>query len=83
MRFKEKHEGVYYFDGGYDNTVLVLDTVGLDVFRFRGVLIRPNLMIKTVDACVSLSDIQTAINLMNILKGEGLVHVKKPNKFSW
>lgn len=83
MKFKEKQNGVYYFDGGYDKTVLVLECMGLDVFRFRGVLIRPNLMVKTTDGYVSLSDIQTAINLMEILKSEGHVHVKKLNKFSW
>lgn len=74
MKFKERRGNVFVFDGGYDLEELELERSveawGVnEFFMFEDVIIHPNLEIVTSGS--SYRDIQTAVNLMNILKDEG------------
>ena len=76
MKFKERRGNVFVFDGGYDSDELELERSveagGVnEFFMFEDVVIWPNLEIGTVGS--PYKDIQTAVNLMTILKDEGLV----------
>ena len=76
MKFKERRGNVFVFNGGYDSGELELERSveagGLnEFFMFEDVVIYPNLEIVTRGA--SYKDIQTDVNLMTILKDEGLV----------
>lgn len=77
MKFKHQIGNRFIFDGGYDSEEL----------EIRGSIITDDLYVYEVDSdvilidssfnieceCMPYKDIQTAVNLMNILKDEGLV----------
>ncbi len=76
MKFKERRGNVFVFDGGYDRDELELvKAKGLnDTYSFKDVYIKPDIKITTSQGIlVPLRDIQTAVNLINILKDEGVV----------
>lgn len=75
MKFKERIGNVFVFDGGYDSEELDLvqdDEFGFFAFKF--VVITPDFSVSTyMGRMAPYKDIQTAVNLMTILKDEGLV----------
>ena len=72
MKLKERRGNVFVFDGGYDLEELEL-VYFRDAYIFRGVVIRDDMKLACNVSWVELKDIQTAVNLMTILKNEGLV----------
>lgn len=80
MKYKERRGNVFVFDGGYGSGELELiesDSTCFMLYIARGrdrVYIDENLNIKhdPIDY-LYYEDIQTAVNLMTILKDEGLV----------
>tara|TARA_R110002074_G_scaffold121968_1_gene256491 strand:+ start:15408 stop:15626 length:219 start_codon:yes stop_codon:yes gene_type:complete len=72
MKYKERRGNVFVFDGGYDSEELEL-TKKFGGYVFLNVRINPDLDIDTLHGPASYKDIQTAVNLMTILKDEGLV----------
>jgi len=80
MKFKEQRGNVFVFDGGYAGGELKLlkcqekdEELGL-VFKYRHILISFSGHINTESIGFARhSDIQTAVNLMQILIEEGLV----------
>lgn len=75
MKFKEKRGDVFVFDGGYAGGELELERQGGKMslfFRFKDVYIKQNLEINT-EFTSTYQDIQTAVNLVQILIKEGLV----------
>ena len=75
MKFKERRGNVFVFDGGYymDELELVKQGGKMSLFfRFKDIYIKPNFEINT-EFTSAYKDIQTAVNLMTILKDEGLV----------
>lgn len=77
MKYKERRGNVFVFDGGSDSGELELVEHKYDDWLYfpKGDLyIREDLAIKhdSDDYCY-YKDIQTAVNLMTILKDEGLV----------
>lgn len=73
MKFKEKRGNTFVFDGGYDLGELELLKLINGFFVFKGVYYNGDLEICTFDSVVPYKDIQTAVNLMQILINEGLV----------
>lgn len=76
MKFKEKNSNVFVFDGGYADDELVLFEGKDDWFTLvgTGLDIREDLSIRhESDGYAYYRDIQTAVNLMQILIKEGLV----------
>lgn len=74
MKFKERRGDVFVFDGGYDLEELELVEQGAKMplfFRFKDIYIKPSFEINT-EYTSKYKDIQTAVNLMTILKDEGL-----------
>jgi len=75
MKFKEQRGNVFVFDGGYAGGELEVEKQGGKMslfFRFKDVYIKKNLEINT-EFTSAYQDIQTAVNLMQILINEGLV----------
>ena len=77
MKFKERRGNVFVFDGGYDSEELELRmsiiTTGLYVYEVHGDVILIDRDLNIECAQMRYKDIQTAVNLMTILKDEGLV----------
>lgn len=77
MKFKEKRGNVYVFDGGYDSKELELKQLGCTgaFFWYGDVAVNKSLEITIEDERINApyKDIQTAVNLMQILINEGLV----------
>ena len=79
MKFKEKRGNTFVFDGGYAGEELELEYLGYsstmgEMRKYKHVIVTPSLHIsKDVDSFIEFSDIQTAVNLMQILIKEGLV----------
>jgi hypothetical protein len=77
MKFKEQRSNVFVFDGG--NAVGELELKqglygGMICFIYKEVMMFGDLHIKTMmGELVPYKDIQTAVNLMQILIEEGLV----------
>lgn len=78
MKFKEKIGNIFVFDGGYAGGELELMQDGYGYLIFKNVIITE----KQGEFCIaqngiygfmSYQDIQTAVNLMQILINEGLV----------
>jgi len=75
MKFKERRGNVFVFDGGYDSEEMELVKQGGKMslfFKFKDIYIKPSLEINT-EYTSKYKDIQTAVNLMTILKDDGLV----------
>ena len=71
MKFKEQRGDVFVFDGGYAGGELEL--VGSHgCYKFKNIHININMNIWCFDI-MKHQDIQTAVNLMQILIDEGLV----------
>jgi hypothetical protein len=71
MKFKEKRGNVFVFDGGYTGEELEL--VGSHgVYRYNTIHLNEKMHIWCF-GIMSYQDIQTAVNLMQILINEGLV----------
>lgn len=77
MKFKEQRGSVFVFDGGYAGGELeLLEHRYSDFYELLGtdVSVREDLSIWHEDhSCAPYKDIQTAVNLMQILINEGLV----------
>lgn len=73
MKYKERRGNVFVFDGGYEKPVELKLTKKFGGYVFHNFWISPNLNIDTLHGSSSYKDIQTAVNLMTILKDEGLV----------
>lgn len=77
MKFKERRGNVFVFDGGYDLDELELAECTNNTGWFNYVRNNSDVWINLdlVLDCehASYKDIQTAVNLMTILKDEGLV----------
>lgn len=73
MKFKHQIGSRFIFDGGYDLDELVMVFDGW-YYLYKNCQILPDLKISSVDGTLmDLRDIQTAVNLINILKDEGVV----------
>ena len=77
MKFKERRGNVFVFNGGYDSEELELtDFYGTNLYLFKGVLEIDtwlNIYAHKESRGFTLDQAQTAVNLMTILKDEGLV----------
>jgi len=76
MKFKEKRGNTFVFDGGYAGGEIEVLSTNLDYIKgitYRGVVVWNDMDIDTLGGIVPFSDIQTAVNLMQILIKEGLV----------
>jgi hypothetical protein len=77
MKFKEKRGNIFVFDGGYAGDELTLEKKGCtgSFFWFGSVAVTKNMAITIEDDRINVpyKDIQTAVNLMQILINEGLV----------
>lgn len=75
MKFKERRGNVFVFDGGYDSEELEVRKIDVVWYEFRNILISNDLMIdlSLFSGVCHYNKIQTAVNLMTILKDEGLV----------
>lgn len=77
MKFKEKRGNVFVFDGGYAGGELELIQRGCTgaFFWFGNLAVTKNLGISIAEDMINVPyrDIQTAVNLMQILIDEGLV----------
>jgi len=78
MKFKEKRGNVFVFDGGYAGGELELVQDSYGFFNFNDVTITEKqgkfcIARNGVYGFMSYQDIQTAVNLMQILIDEGLV----------
>lgn len=75
MKFKERIGNVFVFDGGYDLDELELSGphgYAETYYSYNGIYIREDLSVFS-EHIIPYKDIQTAVNLMTILKNEGLV----------
>lgn len=75
MKFKEQRGNVFVFDGGDTGGELELELIfhsGIECYRYENVLLDENLLVSLMDSS-PYNDIQTAVNLMQILINEGLV----------
>ena len=73
MKFKEKRGNTFVFDGGYDLDELELEYLGDQMFNFKGFISVSVEMEVVVCGVAHYKDIQTAVNLMQILINEGEV----------
>jgi hypothetical protein len=76
MKFKEKRGNIFVFDGGYAGEEIEVLSINLDhrtVINYRGVGVWNDMGVDTLGKIVPYTDIQTAVNLMQILINEGLV----------
>ena len=77
MKFKEKRGNVFVFNGGYAGGELEVLSTKLDGvmkgITHKGVVVWKDMDIDTLGDIVPYQDIQTAVNLMQILIKEGLV----------
>ena len=77
MKFKEQRGNVFVFDGGYAGGELELKQDfygGMICFFYKEVILFGDFHIKTmIGESAPYRDIQTAVNLMQILIKEGLV----------
>lgn len=73
MKFKEKRGNTVVFDGGYAGGELELLALNNGFFLFNGIYLGSECNVCTFDEMVKFSDIQTAVNLLQILIKEGLV----------
>lgn len=76
MKFKEKRGNTYVFDGGYAGQELEMSKGlygGMMCWTYEGVILFGDNHVKTaMGEIVPFQDIQTAVNLMQILIKEGL-----------
>lgn len=77
MKFKEQRGNVFVFDGGYANSEIEVLSTNLDSvmtgITHKGVVVWKDMDVDTCGKIVPYRDIQTAVNLMQILINEGLV----------
>ena len=77
MKFKEQRGNVFVFDGGYAGKEIEVISTNLDSILsgiiYRGVVVWKDMDVDTCGKIVQYRDIQTAVNLMQILIEEGLV----------
>ena len=76
MKFKEKLGNIFVFDGGYAGEEIKVLSTSLDQrtgIIHRGVVVWNDMGIDTLGKIAKYTDIQTAVNLMQILINEGLV----------
>jgi hypothetical protein len=77
MKFKEQRGSVFVFDGGYAGGELEVLSTKLDGvmtgITYKGVVVWNDMDVDTLGTIVPYRDIQTAVNLMQILIDEGLV----------
>lgn len=76
MKFKEKRGNVFVFDGGYAGGEIEVVSIKLGqktVIKYKSVVAWNDMDIDTLGKKVKYIDIQTAVNLMQILIDEGLV----------
>ena len=77
MKFKEKRGNVFVFDGGYAGGELEVLSTSLDNvitgIIYKGVVVWKDMDIDTCGKIITYKDIQTAVNLMQILINEGVV----------
>ena len=71
VKFKEKNGDVFVFDGGYAGSELEL-TGSNGCYKYKNIHININMNIWCFDI-MKYQDIQTAVNLVQILIKEGLV----------
>ena len=71
MKFKERLGNVFVFDGGDEGSELKI-TGSHGCYKYKNIHINMNMNIWCFDI-MKLQDIQTAVNLMQILINEGLV----------
>ena len=72
MKYLRQENNRFIFGGLYDNGELAL-VAQKDVYSFKGVVIRDDMKIAANVSWIDLKDIQTAVQMMTILKDEGLV----------
>ena len=79
MKFKEKRGNTFVFDGGYDTDELELGYANYSsemgaIYKFKCVYISSSLHVNSdTESFLPYKDIQTAVNLMQILINEGEV----------
>lgn len=73
MKFKERRGNVFVFDGGYDSEELEVLGLANGFFVYSGIYLDKDSNVCTFDEVAKYKDIQTAVNLMTILKDKGLV----------
>ena len=76
MKFKEKRGNTFVFDGGHAGVGIEVLSTTLDHIKgitYRGVVVWNDMDVDTLGGIAQYSDIQTAVNLMQILIKEGLV----------
>jgi len=76
MKFKEKRGNTFVFDGGYAGREIEVLSTNLDHrvgITYKAVVVWNDMDVDTLGEIVQYSDIQTAVNLMQILIKEGLV----------
>jgi len=73
VRFKEKRGDVFVFDGGCAGSEFTLECLGDSVYNFKGFISITPILEIIVCGVANYSDIQTAVNLMQLLIKEGLV----------
>ena len=77
MKFKEQRGNVFVFDGGYANSEIEVLSTKLDGvmtgITYKGVVVWKDMDVDTLGDIIPYRDIQTAVDLMQILIEEGLV----------
>ena len=77
MEFKERSGNVFVFDGGYagEEIEVIFSEKGTGhlVIQFKDIIVWNDFDIELIEGVAQFSDIQTAVNLMQILIKEGLV----------